>query len=83
MNPFDGNSSEDFDTVGLQMEESMDALIVAQTTTPLDLWLNEGPEIDSDSYSLDSEGSPELPEFDYVPGAFFCDLMLLICLIFA
>ena len=77
MSPFDDNFYEDLNFAGLdhRMEESMDAQIAAQTSIPLELWLKEGPDIDSDAYSLDSEESPELleellelPDFDYIPG---------------
>ena len=70
---YDNAIDDDFELgpidLDYKLEETVDSIIMAKTTTYLDEWLNSGLDIDSDSYSVDSiEEEPQPPDFDYAPG---------------
>ena len=51
------------------LEETVDSIIIARTTSNLDEWLNRGLDIDSDSYLVDLiNEEPQPPDFDYALG---------------
>ena len=59
------------------LEETVDSIIAAKTTTWIDEWLNEGLEIESDSYSVDlNDEELSVPDFDYSPGKCILKLVL-------
>ena len=67
-----------------QLEDTIDTLIAAQTAIPIEQWLGEGPEIDTDTYSIDSDETADLVDFDYAPGTYYeeVDDMLLYSFIY-
>ena len=51
------------------LEDTVDSIIASKTSGCLDEWLSRGLDINSDSYSVDSdEEEPQAQDFDYTPG---------------
>ena len=49
------------------LDTPIDDMIIAQTALPIEQWLNDSPDVDSDTYSVDTE-EPLLVDLDYSPS---------------